>query len=143
MSIQELEKKAFQLFEKGEFKRALLGDDTFFMRDDLAGDHSSLGVFFCVFDWLKTKSDYAIYLNKLKDDLVEMCSVKGESDPSRFLQIITDYCIAVKYRNFDPVGKDFIINLIKHFIAKFSKEEYEMYQIGSFIDILRAYLPEL
>ena len=135
------------LLEDGEFKKALLGDDDFFIEDSLWGGHDSLSVWFYLLSWLREK-DHTDQLSQVKQavreifyESKEVCDIDGSLTP---IFIVRAYCIATREEKFWPIDQEFIIKLLHEYTEKFTEQETKRFNIERDMKELKEkYLPKL
>jgi|GEM_PF-4562014 hypothetical protein len=146
--MNEIKERVFRLFDSGEFRKAIVGDEDFFFKDDLWGDHDSTSIFLWLFDWLKEQGNNNQTIEKiktiLKDRLEETREVSDIDGSLIAIILVRSYCIAAAARKFWPINKDFIINLLNDYIERFSVEENKRFNIQRDMkEFNEKYLPKI
>jgi hypothetical protein len=136
-----------KLFKRGEFRKALLGDDDFLIEDSFWGGHDSTSVWFYILRWLREK-DHMDKLSQVKQAVREIFNEPNKvSDIDGILTpifVVRTYCIAAREEKFLPINPEFIIELLHEYKEKFTEEEMESFNIERDMKELKEeYLPNL
>jgi hypothetical protein len=130
--INKGESDARSLFEKGNFKIALLGNNSFFIEDNLWGGHDSLSVWFYLLNWLQETGSIdrvkqvKHVVQEIFNESIEVCDIDGSLIP---IFIVRTYCIAASEENHWPLEQIFIIDLLHNYLENFSEEEAKRFNI--------------
>ena len=144
-ATQQIKDTIFQLFDQGAFKKAILGDEDFFFRDDLWGNHNSSNVIDYFFEWylLKGTKESLLKLEQFFIDEIQQKRKINEIDKGLIsLSLVRFYCREAQSKNNWLLKKDFILQLLFDCISRYNNEELITLNIQRDIKTLEKYLPE-
>lgn len=142
-----MKEKIFDLFNKGEFKKAIIGNSDFFWKDEFWGNHNSSAVISYFFDWYLLKGNDRPSLDKIKQFLIDEIQNDrriNEIDKGLVcLSLIRFYCSKANGSSNWILEKDFILQLLFDCISRYTNEELVELNIKRDIATIEKIVPEV
>lgn len=133
-AVDKMKAQVFKLFDLGEFRKAIVGDEDFIFHDDLWGDHDSTSIFLWLFDWIGENPENASnainetkrILNDRLYETKETSNIDGSLLP---IILVRSYCLAASVRKNWAIEQEFIVKLLHEYIEKFTEQETKRFNI--------------